>query len=76
MEIIQKGGSKMPENMVRINVALPEWLLKKIDEVAKEMGLTRSVVIRLVLLAGLSEFDWAEWQRKRKEVTRDVSCVS
>jgi len=56
----------MTEKMKRLDVLVQDWLLRRIDEVAKEMGVKRSVAVRLLLLSGLGEWKFQKWQKERQ----------
>jgi len=63
----------MTKRMRRIHVSLQDELIRRIDEVAREMGIKRSVTIRLLLLAGLGEWKFehytAKWEREKAGLT-------
>jgi metal-responsive CopG/Arc/MetJ family transcriptional regulator len=63
----------MTDKMVRLDVLIQEWLMRRIDEVAKEMGVKRSVAVRLLLMAGLGEWKFEKWQQRKREVTEDAT---
>jgi len=63
----------MTDKMVRLDVLIQEWLMRRIDEVAKEMGVKRSVAVRLLLLAGLGEWKFEKWQQRKSEVNEDAT---
>jgi metal-responsive CopG/Arc/MetJ family transcriptional regulator len=61
----------MTDKMVRLDVWIQEWLMRRIDQVAKEMGVKRSVAVRLLLMAGLGDWNFEKWQQRKKEVMKD-----
>jgi metal-responsive CopG/Arc/MetJ family transcriptional regulator len=63
----------MTDKMVRLDVLVQEWLMRRIDEVAKEMGVKRSVAVRLLLMAGLGDWNFEKWQQRKREVTEDAT---
>jgi metal-responsive CopG/Arc/MetJ family transcriptional regulator len=63
----------MTNKMVRLDVLIQEWLMRRIDEVAKEMGVKRSVAVRLLLMAGLGDWNFEKWQQRKREVTEDAT---
>ena len=47
----------------RITISLPNWIVEKIDREAKERGLTRTVLIQLILE------DYLKKSREKKRLT-------
>jgi len=63
----------MTDKMVRLDVWVQEWLMRRIDQVAKEMGVKRSVAVRLLLMAGLGEWNFEKWQQRKREVNDNAT---
>jgi len=56
----------MEVKMQRVTIALQDWMLRRIDETARELGTSRAVAIRLLLLAGLGELHFAKAQGQKE----------
>jgi len=64
----------MEVKMQRISITLQDFLLRRINEVAREMGVSRSVAIRLLLMAGIGDWSFEKWrEKKRKEVSGNAT---